>query len=501
MTVLLAILCVILIVVVAVQIGKVTDIASRIRGEEEAQYSANSTSGILLLIFMIAFLIVGVGSAIYYKNYMMGFGPNDPASEHGGALDRIFNITLFFTGVVFIITQVLLFYFAWKYRGKKGSKAVYISHDNRLEILWTVIPAAVMTLLVIGGLDAWNEVMADIPEDAVVGEDYIEFEATGMQFAWLLRYPGSDNKLGTRDFNLISGANPLGQDWTDMNNVDDFHPNEIVLPVGKQVRVRITSRDVLHSFFLPHFRVKMDAVPGMPTYFVFTPKLTTSDYRMKLKEYDEFNVPADPADSESPMLWEVFEYELACAELCGSGHYSMRKIVKIVSEDEYNDWYNKQESYYMSNIRNTEDDPHGDRLFDMEIKQRKEELVGAVKEALGSEDEAKRIVDLKYVTFETGAASLTPLSRYELENLAEILTNYPDMNIEIGGHTDNTGTPEVNLGLSQQRAQVVYDYLVQEEKIEAERLTAVGYGQTSPRDTNETEKGRSRNRRTEFKIL
>ena len=96
-------------------------------------------------------------------------------------------------------------------------------------------------------------------------EEFIEIEACGTQFNWLLRYPGEDGKLGTRDFKMINGVNPLGQDWNDPKNIDDIHPNEIVLPVNKKVRVRITARDVLHNFYLPHFRVKMDAVPGMPT--------------------------------------------------------------------------------------------------------------------------------------------------------------------------------------------------------------------------------------------
>ena len=141
-------------------------------------------------------------------------------------------------------------------------------HDNKLEVIWTAVPAVVMCFLVIRGLVAWNEVMADVSE----GEEHIEIEATGQQYLWHLRYPGADGKLGTRNFRLIkSGENPLGQDWMDDKNLDDIMPSEIVLPVGKKVRVRITAMDVLHSFDLPHFRVKMDAVPGMPTYFVFTP--------------------------------------------------------------------------------------------------------------------------------------------------------------------------------------------------------------------------------------
>jgi cytochrome c oxidase subunit 2 len=235
-----------------------------------------------------------------------------------------------------------------------GKKALFISHDNKLEVIWTIIPAVAMAILVVGGLDAWNDIMADVNDD----EDFMEIEATGLQFGWELRYPGADGLLGTRDFRLISATNSLGQDWTDEKNHDDIKPDEIVLPVGKKVRVRITSKDVLHNFYLPHFRVKMDAVPGMPTYFVFTPTMTTEQYRQNLSAYPEYNVKRDPNDPGSPTLWESFNFELACAELCGSGHYSMRRLVKIVSEEEYNTWLASQNSYYLSQVRNSDADPN-----------------------------------------------------------------------------------------------------------------------------------------------
>ncbi len=493
-TALLALLCVALIAIIVVQIGKVNELSAKIRGEEEVQEQTNNRQGMYLMIFMVLFLVFCVWSALYYKNYMLGFGPHDAASKHGGALDYMFAVTLFFTGIVFFITQILLFYFAWKYRSQRGRVASYIPHDNKLEMVWTGIPAIVMTFLVIGGLDAWNEVMADVDP----GEDHIEIEATGYQFAWHLRYPGPDGQLGARDYKLISGSNPVGQDWTDAKNVDDLHPGEIVLPKGKKVRVRITARDVLHNFYLPHFRVKMDAVPGMPTYFVFTPEMTTDEYRQKLRDYKEYQVP-DPNDP-TKQLWETFNYELACAELCGSGHFSMRRVVRIVEESEYKAWLAQQQSYYLSTIRGTEDDPNKDMLFDFEVKQRKQEFNDAVDKALKSTTATDKTLKFNYVNFETGSAKLTALSRYELDNLAEAMNKYPGMSIEIGGHTDNTGDADSNQTLSQQRAQAVYDYLTG-KGISAGRLTAAGYGQTRPVDTNDTDAGRANNRRTEFRII
>lgn len=337
--------CILLIGIVLVQIGKVTELAAKIRGEEEVQFETNRRNGILMVVFMVVFLVYCVWSAWDFKNWMLGYGPHESASEHGGTLDSMFNVTLVFTGIVFILTHIALFWFAYKYHGKKGAKATFISHDNKLEIIWTAIPAVVMCFLVIQGLVAWNEVMADIEP----GEDHIEIEATGQQFLWHLRYPGADGKLGTRDYKqIVPGQNPLGQDWTDDKNLDDIHADKIVLPVGKKVRVRILAMDVLHNFDLPHFRVKMDAVPGMPTYFVFTPKLTTEEYRQNLRDYPEYQQLSDPNDPESEPLWKTFNYELACAELCGKGHFSMRRIVEIVSEEEYNDWLASQTPYYFS---------------------------------------------------------------------------------------------------------------------------------------------------------
>ncbi len=353
---LLFFLIVVLVIIFLVQVGKARELASMIRSDKSEEYENNNVNAGLGMLFMVGFLLICVVSFIYYIPYILGWGPNTAASEHGLSVDYMFNITLFFTSVVFFACQFLLFWFAWKYRGRKGARAKYWSHDERLEMVWMLIPAVVMTFLVVGGLQAWNKSMADVTEKEVSGSDYIEIEATGMQFAWLLRYPGRDNKLGSKHFTKITGTNPLGQDWTDEKNIDDFHPNEIVLPVGKKVRVRINSRDVLHNFYLPQFRVKMDAVPGMPTYFVFTPQVTSDSMRSRYKNFEHWNV-ADKKD-ETKKRYEAFEYELACAELCGRGHYSMRRVVKIVSPEEYENWLDEQEktSHYLANVFGKEGD-------------------------------------------------------------------------------------------------------------------------------------------------
>ncbi len=496
MTALIIFAILILLGIVVVQIGKVTELSAKIRGEEEIELRNNKAQGRWLMIFMVIFLVLCFVTAGYYRNWMLGYGPHSAASAHGGTLDTLFNTTLWFTGIVFVLTHIALFYFSWKYAGRKGQRASFIAHNNTLEIVWSAIPAVVMTFLVIKGLVAWNEVMADVGPD----EDVIEIEATGYQFAWHLRYPGPDGALGERNFRMIDATNPLGQDWSDDKNLDDIHPTEIVLPVGKKVRVRITARDVLHNFYLPHFRVKMDAVPGIPTYFVFTPTKTTAEYREELSQYAEYNVPKDPEDPESPLLWEEYNYELACAELCGSSHFAMRRVVRIVSEEEYEDWLASQNSYYMSSIRGTENDPRLGEILDVEIAQRREDFMTKVESLIGDENMEEKIVELTYTNFETGSAALTANSRYEIKNMADVMKKYPNVNFEVAGHTDNTGDAAANLTLSQQRADAVVAELVK-DGIDAARLRARGYGQTRPIGDNDTEEGRAQNRRTELHII
>ncbi len=383
MVLLLTFLCLVLLVIVVIQIGRVSEMAGLIRGEEDVQNDSNYWNSRMGMVFMVLFLFATIASAYYYKNYMLGYGPHEAASLHGVAMDQLFNVTLFFTGIVFVVTQIILFWFAYKYRGVEGRKALHISHDNRLELVWTAIPAVVMAILVIFGLNTWNEIMQDVDPD----EDYVEFEMTGYQFGWIARYPGSDGVLGTRDYRQTSGINPLGQVWEDPANHDDIHANEIVLPVNRKVKVRLTARDVLHSFFLPHFRVKMDCVPGTPTFFVFTPTVTTEEYRQNLSRYPEYQVREDPDDPTSRMLWEAFNYELACAELCGTGHASMRMIVRVVEEHEYEQWLESQSSYYLTSIRGGDQDPFRGMEIEIEEADGVDDVGGIDSEVLESTEE------------------------------------------------------------------------------------------------------------------
>ncbi len=503
MTALIIIFCIVLLAVILVQYGKFRELTAKIRGEEEAQNDSDKRNSLFGLVFMVLFLSMCVLSALYYKNWMLWYGPHQSASIHGHSIDSLFNYTTAFTAVVFFACHIVLFWFAYKYRYNKDRKSLFLSHDNTLEAVWTVIPALVMCFLVVQGLVAWNEVMADVEE----GEDHIEIEAMGQQWGWLIRYPGEDGLLGTRDYRRFNSVNPMAQVWEDEKNLDDFQPSEIVLPVGKKVRVRITAKDVLHNFALPHFRVKMDAIPGIPTHFVFTPEITTADYRLNLKEYEDYQALSDPDDPESPPLWESFNFELACAELCGKGHYSMKRIVRIVEQEEYDAWVAKQTSWYEQSVRGTEYDPYGDlSAYDGDLP---EYLVNNIKEEFNTETEAAllgktdedRTVVLKHVYYSTGSYDFSGITeRYYLSNLVNFMEKYPDAKIQLSGHTDSDGDETSNQILSENRAGKIAEYLAK-QGIDQSRFTAVGYGEERPIDTNETAEGKANNRRTEFTIL
>ena len=247
----------------------------------------------------------------------------EAASEHGVKIDSMFNITLIITTIVFVITHILLFLFAYKYNYNKKKKAYYYPHNNTLEKYWTITPAIALTVLVLMGFFTWRGITNVSKTDR---DSAIQVEVTAHQFAWDVRYGGKDNVNGKKNYKLIgslNGLNNLGLDLSDKKNFDDLKVTEIVLPVNKSVRFTLGSMDVLHSFYMPHFRAQMNCVPGMATYFQFTPKITTAEMREKTN---------DPK----------FDYKLYCAKICGGSHYNMQFAVRVVSQKEYDKWLKEQ---------------------------------------------------------------------------------------------------------------------------------------------------------------
>ncbi|MBS0026113.1 cytochrome c oxidase subunit II [Chitinophaga sp. 22321] len=315
----LAVLVVVLIFIVIFQIAKASEYVSILKGEKKAREQSNRINGFLL----IAFLVLGLIGVYYCNDLLKGKILGESASEQGEGVDTLIYVTLAITGVVFVLTQIALFWFAFKYQEKEGRKAFYFPHNNKLEVIWTVIPAIALTVLVAFGLKHWFQLTSDAPKDATV------VEVTGKQFNWIFRYPGKDGQLGRRDFKNIdpTAGNELGLDWNDPLNKDDFMPTEVHLVVGKPVKFVIGSRDVIHDVGLPHFRMKMDAVPGIPTTLWFTPKFTTKQMKEKTGNPD-------------------FTYEISCDQMCGSGHYSMRGVIVVETQEEYDAWVAKQKSTY-----------------------------------------------------------------------------------------------------------------------------------------------------------
>jgi cytochrome c oxidase subunit 2 len=327
----LTIAVIVLIFVVIFQIAKASEYVSVVKGENETRKQNNKINAFLMLGFMIIGLVgVWYCNDLYYNKTLL---PHPAASNHGSKVDSMLWVTLAVTGFVFVITQILLFWFAYRYQEKENAKVFYFPHNNTIELVWTVVPAIVLAVLVVIGLRNWYSFTGDAPADAM------QIEVTGKQFGWIFRYPGEDKKLGKKYFKVIDNAtNPLGLIWQDdaslgLKDDKDTHDDIVAeqtmyLVKGKPVKLIIGSRDVIHDVGLPHFRLKMDAVPGIPTTMWFTPTMTTEEMK---KETGNPN----------------FEYELSCDQMCGNGHYSMKGIVKVVTQAEFDAWLKTQKAAYV----------------------------------------------------------------------------------------------------------------------------------------------------------
>lgn len=326
----------ILLLVVLFLLFRVQQLTSVLSGDLKTKIpSANKVNGLLMISFFVIGIFLFFYSAIAYWDDMI----LPLASEHGSTTDFMFWVTMTIVTLVFVFVNGLLFYFAYKYQHKDDYTAYYFPHNNTLEMIWTLVPAVVLAVLIFGGWKSWTTVTGAAPEDSAV------IEIMGKQFAWMVRYPGDDNKLGNAHYTYIDDVNEMGIDCKDKNSYDDFLPREIHLVVNKPVLFKIKARDVLHSVFLPHFRQKMDAVPGMPTRMWFTPTKTTAEMRTELSTHPEFQ----EIDDNGKKRFEKFNYELACTEVCGRGHFAMKKLVIVETQEEYDAWYAKQQTFFSLN--------------------------------------------------------------------------------------------------------------------------------------------------------
>lgn len=308
---------------VVFQIAKASEYVSVLKGEEKTFRQNNRINAFLFIAFLVLGLIgVWYCNELLYDKTLLG---KPAASEHGEKIDLMMWITLAITGFVFFLTQILLFWFAYKYQYTEKRKAFYYPHNNKLELLWTAVPAIFLTVLVGFGLYYWFGITKEAPKDAQV------VEVTGKQFNWLVRYPGKDGVLGRKNYRLTnaSDGNALGVDWEDASSHDDIEATEVHLVVNKPVKFVINAQDVIHDVGLPHFRLKMDAVPGIPTTIWFTPKYTTEEMKKITGNKD-------------------FVYEISCDQMCGSGHYSMKGIIVVQTQEEYNAWLADKKPQYIT---------------------------------------------------------------------------------------------------------------------------------------------------------
>ena len=378
MTALLLSLVIIVGIVSIVQMLRVFDLSNALKGTDEIQVNDQETNNIRW-----AFVVFFLGFFAFFIYLVASFGDQllpQSASLHGLEYDWLMDLNMIIIITAAGITHILLMVFLFKYAKNVSPKATFVTHNNRLELIWTTTPAVVLTIIVIYGISAWNSMLMDKPEDS------INIELYARQFDWTARYAGEDNQLGKANFRMISTANALGvinsssiddrlNEYDDqiseleasrekvfpggvsddeildniilvkknraavlqyeeqsknenfnIANDDIITKVEFHIPVNKSVNFSIRSQDVLHSAYMPHFRAQMNAVPGVITHFYFTPIITTKEMK---------KITGNPD----------FDYLLLCNKICGAAHYNMQMNIIVETEEEYNKWLAEQPKF------------------------------------------------------------------------------------------------------------------------------------------------------------
>lgn len=321
----------VLLIIAVHQLMRVIELSREFKKLKEWEITDNDNSfnGKAMLVFGIFFLAFFFWQVDRWNdNSLPG-----AASVHGLKIDALWDYNIYLITFVFVVTNSFLFYYAYKYKGKKGVKATFLAHDNRLEMAWTIAPAVVLAGIIIFGLKYWNEIT-----DRSTDPNKITIELYAKQFDWTARYAGFDKTLGQTDYRQISGTNDVGIDTLDgACNDDIIVKNEFHIPVNREIEFKMRSRDVIHSAYMPHFRAQMNCVPGMVTEFRFTPNKTTAEMRK-----DPYVIQlmaginkARKLENKEPV---EFDYILLCNKICGASHYNMQMTIIVESEKEYKDW-------------------------------------------------------------------------------------------------------------------------------------------------------------------
>jgi cytochrome c oxidase subunit 2 len=344
MTAFLIIIVVALVGITVWQLSKIYKLSrpAHANSSQVATDNDNRKQGLLMFWFLILFYLAMIYCFWEYSEFYLP----EASSAHGSEYDTLMFVSIAIIMFVQIITQGLLHWFAYKYQGKKGKRALFYADNDKLEFIWTIIPVIVLAGLIIYGLFTWSAIM-NVEET----EDTLVIELYAKQFSWTARYSGEDGVLGKANVRFIEGKNVLGVDMSDPYAADDKVTSELHLPVNRPVIFKLRSQDVLHSAYMPFFRAQMNVVPGMITQFGFTPTITSEEMRNSeyMREHvrqvnkirrekskklvAEGDVPLDPYE---------FEYFLLCNKICGVSHYNMQMKMIVESEEEFNAWLAEQ---------------------------------------------------------------------------------------------------------------------------------------------------------------
>jgi cytochrome c oxidase subunit 2 len=376
MTTFMILIVVVLLAVALWQLTKIfhlTQVGRRVDDSPVATDNDNKVNGYLMFAFLGFIYLTTIYCLLNYGHFPL---MSDAASEHGPEVDNLMMITMVLILFVQTITQALLHYFAFKYRGKQGQKALYFADNNKLEFIWSVIPAIVLAGLILYGLYAWTNIMFVDEEDA---DDAIVIELYAQQFKWEARYAGNDKVLGKANVRYIEGVNNLGVDLSDPNAQDDFASTELHIPKGKRIIFKMRSQDVLHSAYMPHFRAQMNCVPGMVTSFSFIPSVTTAEMRDKPAMIEKVaNINAIRAKKSIDLVANgqvaldpyTFDFLLLCNKICGTSHYNMQMKIVVDTPEEYKAWLKDRKTIVQA-VKNAADEA---KASEVEASQTKDSI-------------------------------------------------------------------------------------------------------------------------------
>lgn len=320
---LLVYIAIALTLVLIFQLMRIYQLSSELKGKHVglASEKDNRSQANKMLLFMVGFFVFFIWLIFRYERYTFQAFP--PASDIAQTAHNVFAFNWVIIFIVFFCTEGMLFYFAYKYKKtQKNPKAFFYPHNDKLELLWTVVPSIALAIIIIYGLSLWGRITGTPDKDAIVMQVYAK------QFDYTIRYAGADNVLGKSDYRLIDDAtNPLGMDTNDPHGKDDIIVKSMFhIPVNTPIVFKCNSRDVMHGVYLPYQSEQINTVPGMTTELHFTPTVTTEEMRKMTHD-------------------TAFNFVIFCNRVCGAGHYNMHINFVVDTKEDYQKWLAKQKPF------------------------------------------------------------------------------------------------------------------------------------------------------------